>query len=55
MRIIVTASRDIKEEIVQEFKDIVMGIDFTTPEDINRKISDITKKLRRLYMHGRDE
>ncbi len=44
-----------KEEIIQEFKEMIVHMDVNTPDEINDKIADITKRVRRLYITGRDE
>ena len=45
-----------KEEIIQDFTDLISKIDINTPADeINNKMADIIKRVRKLYGPGRDE
>jgi len=48
-------SKEIKEKIIQDFTEMIWQIDVNTSDEINNRLADITKRVRRLYASGRDD
>lgn len=44
-----------KEKIIQDFRELILHMDVNTPNEINDKITDIIKRVRKLYIAGREE
>ena len=43
------------EKIIQDFKILILQMDINTPDEVNNKLADITKRVRKLYAAGRDD
>lgn len=52
---IIVTSKEIKEKIIQDFTEMIWQIDVNTSDEINNRLADITKRVRRLYASGRDD
>ena len=46
---------DNPEKIIADFKVLILHMDINTPNEINNKLADITKRVRKLYAAGRDD
>ena len=46
---------DSPEKIIADFKVLILHMDINTPNEINNKLADITKRVRKLYAAGRDD
>lgn len=46
---------DNKEQIIQDFKELILKIDNFTENEINNSLLDITKRVRKLYKYDRDD
>ena len=44
-----------KEQIIRDFKELILKMDVNSPDEINNKLADITKRVRKLYTTGRDQ
>ena len=44
-----------KEQIIEDFKELILHIDNFTENEINNTLLDITKKIRKLYKYDRDD
>ena len=49
-----TAS-DVKEKLIEDFKELIQQIDKYSSDEINNRLLDITKRVRKLYLSHRDD
>ena len=47
--------KDNKDQIIQDFKELMFQIDENTPDEINNRLADIIARVRRLYPVNRDD
>jgi len=45
---------EVKEKIIQDFKELMLHIDDDTADEINNKLADIITRVRSLYSVDRD-
>ncbi|MGI9567685.1 MAG: hypothetical protein ACR2LL_11820 [Nitrosopumilus sp.] len=49
------ANKDIREQITQDFKELMLRIDVDTPDETNNRIADIVTRVRSLYSVDLDD
>ena len=47
-------NKSTKENIIKDFTEIIWQVEANTPDEINNKLADIIKRVRKLYAAGRD-
>ena len=47
-------NKNTKENIIKDFTEIIWQVEANTPDEINNKLADIIKRVRKLYAAGRD-
>ncbi|MGH1521936.1 MAG: hypothetical protein ACRBB2_06160 [Nitrosopumilus sp.] len=47
------ATNDTPEKIIQDFTILISQMDVHTSDDVNNRLVDITKRVRKLYLAGR--
>ena len=48
-------TKDTKEKLVQEFVDLIKQLDKDDHDEINNRLADIVRNIRKTYTVGRDD
>ena len=52
--ILCVTNKNTKENIIEDFTEIIWQVEANTPDEINNKLADIIRRVRKLYAAGRD-